>query len=100
MILLDPISEPGGTETTTRRPVWRVRDEDGRDLWAYIEVRSTGPFITGYAKYEVQPHHHITSMSVVVGLVIGIIVGYWMGGWFGAFMGGVYGVMVGAAFKA
>ncbi len=84
----------------TRRPVWRVRDEDGRELWAYVEVRGNEPFITGYAKYKVQPHHHATVLSMMVGSVIGAGVGYWMGGWFGALMGGVYGVMVGAAFRA
>lgn len=96
MVLLDPIGEPGGVETTTRRPVWRVRDEDGLVLWAYVEVRSTGPLITGYAKHEVRPHPEAGHAGAMLGAVLGLMVGYWMGGWFGALMGCVYGVMVGA----
>lgn len=95
--MLDPVNAPGGRELITLRNVWRVRDENGRVYWAYIEMRGAQPTITGYATHPVQQFHTNPASGAMLGAGLGAAFGAAVGGPPGAVIGGVLGLLLGGS---
>lgn len=98
MVLLDDFNAPGGLEQVTKRPVWRVRMDDGRVLWAYVQERNGKIWISGYPRYQVDAHHRKPepAAGLVVGAGAGALIGGALGGPPGALVGGILGALFGA----
>ncbi len=92
MRVLDSLYQPTGREQITRRPCWRVQDDNGRKMWAYVESRANEALITGYPKYEVDLV--IRPGEPIVGLIIGGFAGIFMGAAVGGCPGAAMGCLV------
>ncbi|MBK9649582.1 MAG: hypothetical protein IPO67_31270 [Deltaproteobacteria bacterium] len=97
MVLLDPVNTPGGRELGTLRNVWRVKDEQGRVYWAYIETRGNQVKITGYAMQPVEEFKHNDASGALLGAGLGAAFGASIGGPPGAIVGGLFGFLLGAS---
>lgn len=97
MTLLDPVNDPGGTDTVALRDVWRVRDELGQVRWAYIELRGGAPVITGYAQGPVRERRDDWAAGAAAGLACGAALGAAAGGLPGAVVGALLGLLLGVS---
>lgn len=100
LVVLDPLATPSGRERVTRRPAWRIR-QDEREGWAFVEKRDGRILVTGYPVHAVdriEPGSKPVE-NAVVGAGVGALIGASLGGPPGAWIGGLVGAMLLAGSK-
>lgn len=97
LYLVDSFDKPSGIERFTNRPAWRVRNEDGEILWAFLVKQGNRIHVLGYPTHPVifvGENKDPAAGPIAVG-GIGAIIGGVLGGPPGALLGGIIGAILG-----